>query len=123
MKNRWVVPGDELTTTIPAILTKRQYSEIEHADIAYTSYNFSDQRVAKGDYIRLKELSLQYALPNKVFEGQEAVSSFSVKLSATNLWLVYADKKLNGQDPEYFSTGGVSSPVPRQFTLTVRLGL
>lgn len=123
MKNRWMVPGDEAVTTIPTILTKRQYSEISHPDIAYTSYNFSDQRIAKGDYIRLKELSLSYALPNKVFEGQEAVSSFSVKLSATNLWLVYADKKLNGQDPEYFSTGGVSSPVPRQFTLTVRLGL
>ena len=43
-------------------------------------------------------------------------------LSATNLCLLYSDKKLNGQDPEYMSVGGVSSPVPRQFTMTLRVG-
>ena len=47
---------------------------------------------------------------------------FILKLQATNLFLIYADKKLNGQDPEFFNTGGVASPVPRQFTLTLRLG-
>ena len=50
-------------------------------------------------------------------------SNLSLKLQATNLFLIYADKKLNGQDPEFFNTGGVASPVPRQFTLTLRLGL
>ena len=123
MKNRWVVPGDENVTTIPVIATSRQFSEISNLNWAYSAYNYSDQRVAKGDFIRLKEISLNYDLPKKVFEGQNAVKSFSVKLSATNICLLYADKKLNGQDPEYFSTGGVSSPVPRQFTLTVRLGM
>ena len=71
----------------------------------------------------MKELSLSYDLPSKYFEGQKAVSGFMVKLSAQNLWLAYADKKLNGRDPEYYNTGGVSSPNPRQFTLTIRLGL
>ena len=51
------------------------------------------------------------------------ISNLSLKLQATNLFLIYADKKLNGQDPEFFNTGGVASPVPRQFTLTLRLGL
>lgn len=51
------------------------------------------------------------------------MQTLSLKLQATNLMLLYADKKLNGQDPEFFNTGGVASPVPRQFTLTVRLGL
>lgn len=50
-------------------------------------------------------------------------SNLSLKLQATNLFLIYADKKLNGQDPEFVNTGGVASPVPRQFTLTLRLGL
>lgn len=122
MKNRWVVPGDEQFTTIPAIATKRQYQEINNLYWGYSAYNYSTERVAKGDFIRLKELSLSYDLPAKVFEGQKAVSSFGVKLTATNLWLAYADKKLNGRDPEYYNTGGVSSPVPRQFTLTVKLG-
>lgn len=49
--------------------------------------------------------------------------SLSVKFQATNLFLIYADKKLNGQDPEFFNTGGVAAPVPRQFTLTIRIGL
>ena len=122
MKNRWVVPGDEQRTTIPAIATVRQMGEINDLTNAYSAYNYSTERVAKGDFIRLKELSLAYDLPKKYFEGQNAVSSFGVKLSATNLWLAYADKKLNGRDPEYYNSGGVSSPVPRQFTLTVKLG-
>ena len=122
MKNRWMVPGDENVTTIPVIPTVRQMREIDALNNAYSAYNYSTERVAKGDFIRLKELSLSYDLPKKVFEGQNAVSSFGVKLSATNLWLAYADKKLNGRDPEYYNSGGVSSPVPRQFTLTVKLG-
>ena len=122
MKNRWMVPGDENITSIPAIATVRQMREINALNNAYSAYNYSTERVAKGDFIRLKELSLAYDLPKKVFEGQKAVSSFGVKLSATNLWLAYADKKLNGRDPEFYNTGGVSSPNPRQFTLTVKLG-
>ena len=122
MKNRWMVPGDENVTSIPAIATVRQMREINALNNAYSAYNYSTERVAKGDFIRLKELSLAYDLPKKVFEGQKAVSSFGVKLSATNLWLAYADKKLNGRDPEFYNTGGVSSPNPRQFTLTVKLG-
>jgi hypothetical protein len=47
----------------------------------------------------------------------------SLKLQATNLFLIYADKKLNGQDPEFFNTGGVAVPVPKQFTLTLKIGL
>ena len=50
-------------------------------------------------------------------------SSASVKLATTNLCLLYADKKLNGQDPEFFNSGGVASPNPKQFTFTLRFGL
>ncbi len=123
MKNRWVVPGDEAITTIPSIATKRQYRDIPNLNIAYSCYNYSDQRVAKGDFLRLKEIALGYALPAHLFANQKAVSGFSIKFSATNIALLYADKKLNGRDPEYYNTGGVSSPVPRQFTLTFRLGM
>ncbi|MCQ2311082.1 MAG: SusC/RagA family TonB-linked outer membrane protein [Paludibacteraceae bacterium] len=122
MKNRWAVSGDENKTNIPVIASKRQMYDIPGLQYAYSAYNYSDQRVAKGDFIRLKEISIEYSFPKKWFEGQKAVSSFSAKLSGTNLALLYADKKLNGQDPEYYNTGGVSSPIPRQFTLTFRLG-
>ena len=51
------------------------------------------------------------------------LNTLSLKLQATNLCLLYADKKLNGQDPEFFNTGGVATPLPKQFTLTLRIGL
>jgi hypothetical protein len=65
---------------------------------------------------------LGYDFPKKIIEPLK-VNSMSLKLQATNLCLLYADKKLNGQDPEFINSGGVASPVPRQFTLTLRLGL
>lgn len=123
MKNRWMIPGDENRTDIPVIASKRQFETIPGLNYAYSAYNYSDKRVAKGDFIRLKEIFVEYNFPKKWFEGQKVVSSFSAKISGTNLALLYADKKLNGQDPEYYNSGGVSSPIPRQFTLTVRLGL
>ena len=51
------------------------------------------------------------------------ISNLSLKLQATNLFLIYADKKLNGQDPEFFNTGGVATPNPKQFTFTLRFSL
>lgn len=123
MKNRWVAPGDEARTNIPVIPSKRQYQDILNISSAYSAYDYSDLRVAKGDFIRLKEIFVEYKFPQKWFENQKVVSSFSAKFSGTNLALLYADKKLNGRDPEYYNVGGVSSPVARQFTLTLRLGL
>ena len=121
-KNRWTVAGDEKVTTIPVIADLRQNKKDQYLDRAYNAYNYSHERVAKGDFIRLKEVSLSYDFPKKWLKPMH-ISDFSLKLQATNLCLLYADKKLNGQDPEFFNTGGVAAPVPRQFTLTVRLGI
>jgi len=51
------------------------------------------------------------------------LKSLTLRAEATNLFLLYADKKLNGQDPEFYNSGGVAAPVPRQLTFTVSLGL
>ena len=120
-KNRWVVPGDEQYTSIPVIASKRQNKNDTNLSYAYNAYNYSDQRIAKGDFIRMKEISLGYDFPKSLI-SHVGLGSASLKLQATNLFLIYADKKLNGQDPEFFNTGGVAVPVPKQFTLTVRLG-
>lgn len=121
-KNRWVQPGDEYITTIPTIASKRQYYNDSQLSYAYNAYNYSTERVADGGFIRLKDISLTYDLP-KTFISKLGLSTASLKLNATNLWLIYADKKLNGQDPEYVSSGGVSSPNSKQITFTVRLGI
>lgn len=121
-KNRWVVPGDEATTTIPVIASRIQTHNDSHLNYAYNAYNYSTERIASGDFVRLKEISLSYDLPKKAVQKM-GLNSLAVKLQATNLCLLYADSKLNGQDPEFFNTGGVAVPVPRQFTLTLKLGL
>ena len=120
--NRWAQPGDEEITTIPVIASQRQNHNDTHLSYAYNAYNYSTERIAKGDFIRLKELSLAYSLPKKWTSAMK-IKDASLKLQATNLFLLYADKKLNGQDPEFFNTGGVAVPVPKQFTLTLKLGI
>ena len=117
-----MVPGDENRTNVPTILSYRQYYENAELRNAYSAYNYSTERVAKGGFIRLKEISVAYDFPKKWLSALK-VSNVSLKLQATNLCLLYADKKLNGQDPEFVNSGGVASPVPRQFTMTLRLGL
>ena len=121
-KNRWVIPGDEATTNIPVIANRRQSEKDRYLKTAYNSYNYSDARVADGGFIRMKEVSLSYDFPQTWLTSLH-LNSLSLKLQATNLCLLYADSKLNGQDPEFFRSGGVATPVPKQFTLTLRLGL
>ena len=118
-KDRWMAPGDELRTNVPVILSKSQYDSNRYLRYGYNAYNYSDVRIAKGDFIRMKEISLQYDFPKTWIKP---LNNLSLKIQATNLFLIYADKKLNGQDPEFFRSGGVSAPVPKQFTATLKVG-
>lgn len=120
--NRWIKPGDEKYTNIPVIASKQQLNNITDLDRAYQSYNYSTARVAKGDFIRMKEISLAYEFPKTITQALN-IANLSLKLQATNLFLLYADKKLNGQDPEFFNAGGVATPMPKQFTLTLKFGI
>lgn len=121
-KNRWMVPGDEKRTDVPTIVSSRQVRNNSQLSYAYNAYNYSTARIAKGDFIRMKEISLTYDFPRRWIQKMK-LSSLSLKVQATNLFLIYADKKLNGQDPEFFNSGGVATPVPKQFTLTLKIGL
>ncbi|MCP1995021.1 SusC/RagA family TonB-linked outer membrane protein [Flavobacterium sp. HSC-61S13] len=123
-ENRWMVPGDEKITNIPVIADKMmQTNYTENAlSVAYNTYNYSDQRVADGGFVRLKNISLGYEFPDH-FKKNLGFSAFSLKLMATNPWLIYSDKKLRGQDPEFFRTGGVAMPITSQYTLTLNVAL
>jgi hypothetical protein len=121
-RNRWVVPGDEKVTDIPVISSRMQNHNNSELSYAYNAYNYSSARIAKGDFIRLKEVSLSYDFPKKWVSAMK-MNALSLKVQGTNLALLYADKKLNGQDPEFFNTGGVATPLPKQFTVTLRIGL
>ena len=121
-KNRWVQPGDENITDIPAIASRRQYNDISRLNYAYNAYNYSTARVADGGFIRLKDISLTYDMPKNLI-NKIGLTTASLKLDVTNICLLYSDKKLNGQDPEFVNSGGVATPMPKQVTFTVRLGM
>ena len=123
-KNRWMQAGDEKFTNVPVIASVNQRDIYGSTTLAtaYNVYNYSTERVAKGDFVRLKELALTYTFPQGLLKKTKLVNTASIKLSATNLCLLYADKKLNGQDPEFINSGGVATPISKQFTATVRIG-
>lgn len=121
-KNRWTIPGDEHYTDIPVILSKRQYQDNTDLKYGYNAYNYSTARIADGGFIRMKEISLTYEFPKKLLNNWK-MNNLSAKVQVTNPFLIYADSKLNGQDPEFFRSGGVAVPVPKQFTFTLRIGL
>lgn len=121
-KNRWTNAGDENSTNVPVIASVWQNKADTRLSYAYNAYNYSTERIARGDFIRMKEISLSYDFPKKMIEKLK-LNSLALKVQATNLFLIYADSKLNGQDPEFFNTGGVAVPVPKQFTFTLKIGL
>jgi len=129
MLNRWIQPGDETRTTVPALLDPFTASQVivnadgstVSATYPYNLYNFSSERVAKGDFIRFKQISFGYDLPKSLMT-KLGLANATVSLIGNNLALLYSDKKLNGQDPEFFGNGGVALPIPRQYTLSLKVG-
>ncbi|MFD1605156.1 SusC/RagA family TonB-linked outer membrane protein [Flavobacterium artemisiae] len=123
--NRWINPGDEQYTNIPVIADKRlntDYGGARTLARAYNTYNYSDVRIADGDFVRLKNISLSWEFP-KDFKRKLGLSTFTLKGSAVNPWLIYSDKRLNGQDPEFRNSGGVAMPVTSQYTFTLNVSL
>ncbi|TDX10368.1 SusC/RagA family TonB-linked outer membrane protein [Flavobacterium sp. S87F.05.LMB.W.Kidney.N] len=123
--NRWINPGDENYTNVPVIADKRLITDYGGQNMlqrAYNTYNYSDVRIADGDFVRLKNISLSWEFP-KEFKSKLGVSTFTLKGSAVNPWLIYSDKKLNGQDPEFRNTGGVAFPITSQYTFTLNVSL
>ncbi|MEM6642927.1 MAG: SusC/RagA family TonB-linked outer membrane protein [Bacteroidota bacterium] len=118
--NRWAVPGDESITNIPVILDKGAIQEDPNNGLAYAFYNKSTERVADGSYIRLRSIRLAYNVP-KAYYSKLKMNGASISVEAQNLALLYADPVLNGQDPEFFSTGGVALPQPRMLTFSLSL--
>lgn len=120
--DRWLNPGDEWKTTVPAIPSQDLVRNIgkENIEKAYNTYNYSQNRVADGSFVRMKNISLGYRLPKSLLSHLK-IRQMSVKINVTNPFLIYSDKKLNGQDPEFYKAGGVSLPTPQQYTMTLNV--
>jgi TonB-linked SusC/RagA family outer membrane protein len=121
--NRWINPGDENYTDVPVIADQRlnsNYGGSRTLERAYNTYNYSDVRIADGDFVRLKNISLSWEFP-KDLKKKLGLSAFTLRGSSVNPWLIYSDEKLNGQDPEFRNTGGVAMPVTTQYTFAINL--
>lgn len=118
--NRWLNPRDEWKTNIPVIPSQDLIRNVgkENIEKAYNTYNYSQNRVADGSFVRMKNISLGYRLPQKLLSKLN-IKQMSVKANVTNPFLIYSDKKLKGQDPEFYKSGGVALPTPKQYTMTL----
>ncbi|RFS21778.1 SusC/RagA family TonB-linked outer membrane protein [Chitinophaga silvatica] len=106
LNDRWKQPGDEQFTNVPAIPTgnpNRMQVTLPLLTPAYMSpydlFNQSDYMVASADFIRCRQLSLNYEFNQKLLKKVH-VKRLSTSLSLTNPFLITFDKKWRGYDPE-----------------------
>ncbi len=120
--DRYTKPGEEIVNGVQPAILDAYTAYLLSGTYAYNNYNYSTARVADGSFVRLKTVSLTYQLKQAALKSI-GFNSFSITAAAINPWLIYSDKKLQGQDPEFFNTGGVAQPIQKQFTLSLKVGL
>lgn len=124
IKDRWRPGQDNTGKTIPALSSGDGLIMTADDNFYATDwYNLSDATVVPGDYLRFRNLMIEYRLPlrwvNKVVIGDKKLSRVTLKFQAQNLF-VLADKRLKGYDPEtinYTTNAYGSLPLARTFTL------
>jgi TonB-linked SusC/RagA family outer membrane protein len=120
--DRWEMGGDQKITDVPVILDGF-YNYITSGTYPYNNYNYSTARVADGSFVRVKSVSLTYQLGKSALDRLSIFKNCSITAALNNFWLLYSDEKLNGQDPEFFNSGGVAQPIQKQATVSIKLGL
>ncbi|MBX3242403.1 MAG: SusC/RagA family TonB-linked outer membrane protein [Chitinophagaceae bacterium] len=122
--DRWLMSGDEQLTNIPAI-NDTYFSYLTSAEGAYpfNNYNYSTARTADGGFARLKTVSLTYNAGQSILDKLPVFKTLSLTAAMQNFWLLYSDKNLRGQDPEFFNSGGVAQPLQKQVTVSLKIGL
>lgn len=83
---------------------------------AYQMYNYSNTRIAKADFLKLKMVALSYTFPKEVVSHLN-ISNLMLRMQVTNLFTI-ADKKWNGLDPE---TNGTGIPQLPTYSLSVNV--
>ena len=123
--NRWRKGVNE-NTNIPALSDlSLAYSDMDRkytiSSNKWEMYNNADLRVVSGDFLRMRNISLSYNLPEHLYK-RIGVSGVSLRLEAGNLWL-WANKKLRGQDPEQMTLGSGTVPPTKSFTFGLNISL
>ena len=104
MLNYWKQEGDD--------------TELPRLNSAY--YMRKDTRLLENaSYMRLKSVSISYALPQELIDQMKFFSGVRLYASARNIFTI---TKYSGADPEFSNTlSGGGYPPTRQFTMGVEL--
>lgn len=128
--NSWTVPIRAIYTNTTNHTVGKTWSKetpdayyptyTNNSSINVYNYQASSWSVSDGAYIRLKNLSLGYTLPEKLFKGN-GLSGCRLYFTGTDLWEY--SKILDGWDPEAKSNPSTTSRYPflRSFTFGVNL--
>ena len=126
--NRWRQPGDEGLTDIPALYDTTiannfpaelmgLYDDNTWADVRMVSmYDHSDLRVAKSDFLRLRNVTLSYRLPHEWLRPLR-IRELTLRLQGSNLFTLKSSK-WEGLDPE---TAYANMPLMPSFNLGINV--
>ncbi|SHL68361.1 TonB-linked outer membrane protein, SusC/RagA family [Chitinophaga jiangningensis] len=106
--NRWKQPGDEKITNIPGFIANSSTSSTRRFTGYYTK---GDVNVVDASYIKVRDITLSYQVPQKVLRMIRAEGlSFRAQLSNVMLW----KGNKYGLDPEFSNSTatGASSAMP-----------
>lgn len=109
---RWTTPGQ--VTDVPKMVYGGGSSS--------SSSSFSTRFLYKGDFIRLKNISVGYDLKKISILQKAGITKMYIYGRATNLWRKIYDKSLPF-DPEVAITGVYNEDVPQVKTFTVGMNL
>lgn len=111
--DRWQQPGDENRTDIPAYVVNRAISDTQR-DINY--YQFGSLNVLDASFIKLRDITLAYTVPEAVSRGLKT-ESIDLRVQLGNVMLWRAND--HGIDPEFqHAFRGTRGVLSRQGTLT-----
>ena len=127
--NRWRQPGDEATAAFPALydtsiadsfpleLLGLYDNSNSTVDVKMVNmYDQSDLRVAKSDFLRLRNVTLSYRLPHKWLTPLR-IRELTVRLQGSNLFVLKSGK-WNGLDPE---TAYANMPIMPSYNLGINV--
>ncbi|MCD0487789.1 SusC/RagA family TonB-linked outer membrane protein [Pedobacter sp. MC2016-14] len=115
---RWRQPGDEARTNIPSYIVNSATSASQRNTDYYTQGNLN---VLDASYIKLRDISLQYSLPNALVK-RLSVQQITLRSNLNNILLWAANDE--GIDPDYYglSNSPLTRPIrPNQATISFGL--
>jgi TonB-linked SusC/RagA family outer membrane protein len=92
---RWLYPGDEQRTNVPSFEASNAISN-SRRDVDY--YQRGDINVVSASYIKLRDITLSYSLPNTLLSRIKA-GQVTLRMQLSNVMLWKANKY--GIDPEF----------------------